>query len=394
VKAEWVAADRAAEVRGAARDWCALGIIDVAALDAVDRLYPDDRVRLSLLWRVLVFICVTLAACALFAFVVMALGIESNARALSLTALVYGAALAVVTETLRGKFRYEQTGGESATSLAAVVALAAGILLYLEESLHTMAWEQAVSLALIGLLGLAAWRFGYLLYAGAATVFLFAFLSTLSRPRLLWMTVGAVVAAVSALTTDRQELSPSHRHCLMAVQAISLTALYATVNAYAVEHRWIEVFASHGARPTAEPGSGGRLLYGIGTALFPAAVLAWGLVSRRKLQLDLGILLAALSLITLRHYIHIAPLWVVLSASGAGLILCSLAVQRLLDEGPGGEKAGFTAASLQDDRQRERMLSAAAALSVTPAARASGVAPEEFRGGGGRFGGGGADANW
>ena len=394
MKVDWAAADRAAEVRGAARDWCALGIIDAAALDAVERLYPDDRVRLSLVWRVLVFICVSLAVSALFAFVVVALGIERDTTALSFTALVYGAALAVVTEILRGNFRYEQTGGESATSFAAIVALAAGIFLFCERSLRSTAWERDVSFALIILLGLAAWRLGYLVYAGAATVFLFVFLSTLSVPRLFWMIVGAVAAAVPAFTMDREELSPSHRHCLMAVLAVSLSALYAALNVFAVEHGLIEAFAPHGARPTAEPGSGGRILYGVGTALFPAAVLAWGLVGRRKLQLDLGILFATLSLVTLRHYVHIAPLWVVLSASGAGLILVSLVLQRLLDTGPGGERAGFTAASLRDDRQREKVISAVAALSVTPAARASEAAPEQFRGGGGRFGGGGADAKW
>ena len=142
------------------------------------------------------------------------------------------------------------------------------------------------------------------------------------------------------------------------------------MNVYAVEHRWIESFAFHAVRPSAEPGSLERLLYGFCTALFPVAVLAWGLASRRKIQLDLGVLFAALSLVTLRRYIQIAPLWVVLSASGAGLTLLSLAVQRLLEAGQGGEVAGFTAASLRDDRQRERVLSASAALFAALAARA------------------------
>ena len=51
----------------------------------------------------------------------------------------------------------------------------------------------------------------------------------------------------------------------------------------------------------------------------PPAVLAWGLRSRDRALIAVGIVAAALSLTTIRFYIHVAPLWVVLAASGAAL---------------------------------------------------------------------------
>jgi len=117
--------------------------------------------------------------------------------------------------------------------------------------------------------------------------------------------------------------------------------------------------------------------------------LAWGLRSRRTFLIDTGIALTALSLVTLRHYVHLAPLWVVLTLSGAALVVLALAVERTLRRAPGGEVAGFTAEPLFADERRMH------ALEVVPVAAAFTAAPgqpgeDKGLGGGGRFGGGGA----
>ena len=48
--------------------------------------------------------------------------------------------------------------------------------------------------------------------------------------------------------------------------------------------------------------------------------------------------LLALSLVTLRHYVHVPPLWVALALSGALLIALALAVERALRRAPAGER--------------------------------------------------------
>ena len=129
----------------------------------------------------------------------------------------------------------------------------------------------------------------------------------------------------------------------------------------------------------------------VATAVIPLGVLGWGIRSRRTFVLDTGIVLAALSLVTLRHYVHVAPLWAALAVSGAALLALALGVERALRRAPGQERAGFTADPLFSDERRERaieMVSVAAAF--TPSAKPPGTEEKGFAGEGGRFGGGGA----
>jgi uncharacterized membrane protein YgcG len=99
--------------------------------------------------------------------------------------------------------------------------------------------------------------------------------------------------------------------------------------------------------------------------------------------------LLALSLVTLRHYVHLAPLWVVLTLAGAALVGLALAAERTLRRAPGGEIAGFTADPLFADERRAQALQIVPVVAAfTPAATVA--EGEGFAGGGGKFGGGGA----
>jgi hypothetical protein len=117
----------------------------------------------------------------------------------------------------------------------------------------------------------------------------------------------------------------------------------------------------------------------------------WGLWSRRTLLIDTGIVLLGLSLVTLRHYVHIAPLWVVLTLAGAAVVVIALLVERALRRAPGGEISGFTADVLFSDERRQRALQIAPIVATfTPPAPGPVSEEKGFAGGGGRFGGGGA----
>ncbi len=106
-------------------------------------------------------------------------------------------------------------------------------------------------------------------------------------------------------------------------------------------------------------------------------------------MLDLGIAFAALSLVTLRYYVHLAPLWVILAAAGAVLLLAALWLNRTLRRSADGERAGFTARPLYAGLGA--LPSVAAVAGFTPEARiAPGSDSANFTGGGGVSGGGGA----
>ena len=125
-------------------------------------------------------------------------------------------------------------------------------------------------------------------------------------------------------------------------------------------------------------------------------VLAWGIRSRRTFLIDVGILLSTLSLITLRHYVHIPPLWVILTGSGVLLLGIALFAEKRLGRAPGGEIAGFTAEPLLEDERKRRSLELVPIVAGF-GARAPASAPEpgsRFEGGGGSGGGGGASDSY
>jgi len=129
------------------------------------------------------------------------------------------------------------------------------------------------------------------------------------------------------------------------------------------------------------------------TALLPTLALVIGIRARRRLFLDAGLVAFALSLVTLRAYVHIANLWVVLSGAGALLVLISLALHRWLERGEEEERRGFTAAPLFSDETAFRAVELVPVLAAhAPAAKP--VEEAGFMGGGGSFGGGGAGGSF
>ena len=167
-----------------------------------------------------------------------------------------------------------------------------------------------------------------------------------------------------------------------------------TVHYGSFDFGWLESFRKLGSTDRVPPDAAWRWLSIAATVLVPAIYLAIGLRSRRWVFLILGIATAAASLVTLRWYVHLAPLWVVLTLSGAALVAAVFALRRYLDSGPGQERYGYTAEPLFEDAGRRRMLEAGAAvLSLSPEARPVHEEPK-FSGGGGSFGGGGASSDF
>jgi uncharacterized membrane protein YgcG len=164
------------------------------------------------------------------------------------------------------------------------------------------------------------------------------------------------------------------------------------VNFASYDHGWLEVWNEN---RRAGPDSGvWRALLWTATAAVPIVYLAIGLRTRRYAFLILGMGTAVASAVTLRAYIHLAPLWVILTLSGAFLTALVFTLRRYLDSGPGKERGGFTAEPLFEDLARRRMLEAGAAvLSLSPEARPVHEEPK-YTGGGGSFGGGGSNSEF
>lgn len=374
-------------VRGAARLWKNAGVIDEPALGAVEALYPEDRVRQRPLWRALIFVFVYVICSSVAGLAIVTIRPERDAA--TVLALLFGAALAAATELAQGRWRFDGTGAEAATSYLAVTSFIVAVALLLLDRLHSADGLGATLAAAALLFGGAWWRWGFPVYALFATAC--AFFAALDLPvlvRIFWIVGGTVLAGIAAPLHGARRLSPPRRDGASLVLAAALSAVYAAVNLYSLDHRFLEALRPGAAPQLSSPLA--RTLSAIATALVPAAVLGAGWLGKRRLLLDMGLAFAALSLVTLRAYVHVGPLWLVLGASGTALILAAVFLERFLAR----ERSGWTAEDLAgDDSAGSAATVIAAAAVLSPDARPA-PAGAELTPGGGRYGGGGASGEF
>jgi hypothetical protein len=275
-----------------------------------------------------------------------------------------------------------------ATAFWGVALLLAGVALGLADAFRLDdALDRFLGAAVVAW-ALACWRWGHPLFAGLSGVALFGLLARLPQPRVVWLVAGAALAVMAARRLDHATWAPSHRRSAAVALVAGIAAVYAAANVYSLDRHLIENFSRTGASGEA-PAPGLVVAAAVATALVPLFVLAWGLRTRRTLLLDTGIVLAALSVVTLRHYVHVAPLWVVLVVGGAALALLAAFVERVLRRAPGGDIRGFTASPLFTDERRQLALEG---VPVVVTLSPSGAAPAHERkgfAGGGTFGGAG-----
>lgn len=391
MRSAWAATSRAEAVRDAARGWKGAGAIDPSALAAIQAEYPDTRIALHKAWRVLVFVLVTIAIAAVF------FGVFRGSGGMVASCLVFGAALAAATEMVRGS-RLSGTGADAATAFWATGFLLAAAGIFLTDNLHREN-DGAVTLMLwaAALLGaLAAWRWGFWFFAAAGTTAFFFAVARQPFARTAWIVLSLAAMAFTFRRLDRAAIAPPHRSGLAAVFAVSAAALYAATNLYSFDMLALErirLSLSGGARLSAAGASPVRVVSILATAAFPAVFLAWGIRARRTLLLAIGIVAAALSVATFRHYVPIGPRWAYLVACGAVLVAAALWVHRRLREAPGRTWRGLTAEPLYSDA--EPGVSPLGALGAHLAAPAAPHEPDSgLSTGGGEFGGGGASGQY
>ena len=388
MRPESVAWERAAEVREAARGWRRVGAIDEATDQAIRQAFPDPCITPSAVWRVLT--AGVLAAVILCTFGAFFIAIRPGTAALQVLLFLFAGACLIATDALEASPRSARRGVAGATSLLGVAFLLIGLGLFLTETVK-MRYEGAIDVLLIASVlawGLGCWRWGSPLFAGLSAISLFLFLGRLPQARALWLLAGAVLAGTAARRLDGARWAPSHRRAAAIVVVAGLAGAYAALNVYSLDEHLLEQLRRFAPIATAPP-RGLFILAAVATAVVPLAILVWGARSRRTFVLDTGIVLLALSLVTLRHYVHLAPLWVVLTLSGALVLVLALAVERALRRAPGGDIAGFTADPLFSDDRRQRALQIVPVVAAFTPAPAAPAEEKGFAGEGGRFGGGG-----
>lgn len=389
MKRDSVAWERAAEVREAADGWLRAGAIDRSTHRAIGRAYPSPGVTPSAVWRILAVVLVTaVTLCTLGA---VWIATHPGGTGLSLLFFVLAAALLIATECLEASPRLARRGAAGATSFWACVFVLVALWLFLHENAGVGAGRALDAVLVASTLGwgAACWRWGHPLFAGFSAASMFCILGRLPMGRVLWILAGLALAGLAARRVDEAAWAPSHRRAAKVLLVTGLAAVYVAVNVYSLDEQFLERL--RGIAPTRTGAPPGLVVpMAIATAVLPLAILAWAGISRRTFLLDAGIVLLALSLVTLRHYVHVAPLWAALMASGAVLLGVALAVERALRRSPGGERMGFTADALFSDERRQQILQTVPVVAAFTPGPAAAAREEGFAGRGGTFGGGGA----
>jgi hypothetical protein len=386
VRASWVAAARASEVREAARDWKKAGAIDETTLTAIEAEFPVPHVELAKAWKVLIFVLVSVATLGVHVGV---FGSASRSGSYFLLA----AALTGATEVLRGS-RLAGSGSDAATSFWAVAYLTVGFGMFIEAGKSPGALTATI--ALTGLAWAAAcWRWGFALYGAFSAVAGFLFLARFPFARVAWVVVGALICGICLWLTGRPRLTSPRRRTFAGVFVVAALAVYAAVNLYSLDNRMVEILGEAqrwGIRNAPGVSSGARIASAAATAVVPIVFLVWGIRARRRLVLDTGAILAALSILTLEYCVRFGS--VEITVFGLALIGLALWLNRRLKQAPGGEIRGFTASPLLSaDSGTLSPAGALAAAAVVP------VSPHptddaDFSAGGGKYGGGGASGEF
>lgn len=383
-------ADRRFEVRQAARGWFRAGAIDDKTKAAIDAAYPDDRSRLGRIFRVLVFGFTFMAVNSFFGTFVALLASELQGAA-AVVVILFGGALIVATDFQIGSMKRRQGGTESATAVLGVGYFLGGVLWLIAQAGSGGDENVFIDFALVLtaiVLGAAAWRWGYWLFAVAATVALFVLLARMPLGRLLWIVVPLFLAPILVRASESPARPPAHRRAADALLAVTLVFLYVAVHLGSWDEKILEQL--RGGSPDRTPIALARFISALATAAVPVVALLFGVIRRRRLLINLGLVGILASVITLRVYVHVMPPWAALLLGGVVAVAVALLTTRFLDSGEGEERNGLTAEPLYDDTERRSALEiAAGVVSATPAARPTGAAPG-FEGGGGRSGGGGA----
>lgn len=399
---ELAASDRAHEMREQTERWIRAELISPANAAAARALMADDAtsakqsVRPSRVFQVMgaAFAAIAIGAATSLYFLLFSGG---GVRPL----LFIGLALLVATEWRARTQRHAGGGFELAASFLGVALFLAGMIQFLED-LSAWRGESLVRplLALGALLyGAAAWRWGHWLLGAVSCAFFFFLVGQFPYARVSWLVSGlafvVLFSRMSHVAPDAKlpTFTPSERRSALAALIVAIGALYLSVQWTGYRYALIERFSRGGDPLQYLPWF--HFVSIAGTVLVPLGLLAAGIRWRRRVLLNAGTLLSAVSLATLHWHLQTMPHWAILIVGGGAFLAVGLWLRHWFDRAPDRERGGFTADPIFEDAEESSRLETATSLAaMSPEARPSSGDGPRFEGGGGKAGGGGASGSW
>ncbi len=381
MRAEVASAERRREVRRAAHSWAKRGMIEAEALSQIEQTHVDDRSRIGPAFRALIFVFAFVAALSVFGLLLL---IEVP---LGGSLLFMSIACLVATEVQTGRLKRSSAGAEEATAFLTIVFILSFVEWILLDTSTDFPWRLLIFTSAVAF-SLAAWRWGSWPYGVLAAVSAFGTSAYMPATRPVWIVTAGLLAPLLLALSRSSKTSPSQRRACDAALLVVIAAVYLTVHLGSYDSHFLEGSNWTWSAELRIP-LPGRWLFIAGTAITPVLLFAAGIRWRLPIFYRSAFILVIVSLVTLRFYVHVAPLWTVLVLCGAATIAVGLFTRRYLGSGRDGERHGFTAKPLYETSSRIHAVEMGLATVLRPGSPESPDDSPSF-GDGGEFGGGGA----
>ena len=387
-------------IRKRAKAWRRSGLITEEQLSAING-HADPQLRqTNLFFRILFFVFTLLGTGAVVGLFVWLLDFKDTSFIAAML-ILFGAAFYMAADYLAGKYLLYRHGVEEALVIVAMVLFCAGCSILLSENHLTLTHIRIVVPALLAIT--ACWiylRFG-LLYAAAISIVALSFIPfqfnlSPAAERIMLFSVLCVIFVFSLLA-DKPDLEDFRKNRYAKIKACLLAAMYLTVNLEILGFSGLLMRDTHVVHLNAQlfPPSIYWSSYVL-TFLIPAASIYWGIKSRKRLIINVGLVMACVTLATNKSYLGWTRYAWDPAILGMILVGLSLLITRWLNSGADQRRFGFTAREILKPEEGG-ITPADMAAALTPGVietQQPPAHPEEKYFGGGASGGGGAEGKY
>jgi len=384
-------------IRREARTWQRSGLITNEQLNAIDALSDPDVRQTNIFFRCIFFIFTCLCAGAALGLFIWMTKIRSEV-AISLTLIAASVIFYFLAEYAVAKYRFYRHGIEEALALTAMVLFCWGWGVLLNKS-HLGDRQLIVVVSMLFALT-AFWlylRFGFLYAAFISMIAIccipFQLSLTPTGERIHLLIILCLIFSLN-IVLDRPENEDFRKERSTTIQAFLLAAIYLIVN--------LEVLGVIGLL------SGDKHIVHFHPKLFPPyfywssyilsfiipiAGIYWGIQSRKRLILNVSLIMACVALATNKSYLGWTRYAWDPAILGVVLVILSIMITRWLNSGENKARDGFTAEDILKPENHGIGLADVVAA-VTPLATGMNIQQHPDQQGkyfdGGSSGGGGA----
>ncbi|MDI6743552.1 MAG: hypothetical protein QMD11_12530 [Smithella sp.] len=384
-------------IRNQAKTWHRSGLINNDQLTAAFSHTDPDVRQTNVFFRIIFFVFTCIFIGAVLGLFMWMTGIRKPVP-VSFVLIISSVISYFAGEYAINKYRIYRHGIEEALALAAMAFLCFGCGTFLNETVLTSKQTGIVITLLCACF--ACWiylRFGFLYAAFICVCALctlpFQFSLTPLTERLFLLVVLCLILFLSAIF-DNDENEDFRKEKDTVIQACVLAGLYLTIN--------LEILGAVGGltgnisslhlRPKAFPPYVYWASYVL-TFIIPIVGIYWGIKSRKRLILNLSLVMTCVTMATNKSYLGITRYTWDPAILGTALVIISMAINIWLNRGENKQRDGFTAENILKPESHGIGLADIAAA-VTPLATNIEVQQQDKYFDGGTSGGGGTSRGY